>query len=73
MGLRKWNFPIWLCRKPDSGRKDVLACVDGSDASRRMLVQSDSEANPGKAIIRKARPGRFAAVAVGRTGTGMAC
>lgn len=32
-----WNFPIWLCRKLDPGRKDVLACVDGSDASRRML------------------------------------
>ena len=120
-----WNFPIWLCRKPDSGRKDVLACVDGSDASQRMLdhvgfilgqapeqdvtllavsrkgkvgdraaeeilaggrenlaadgVLSERirfkvipEANPGKAIIREAGSGRFAAVAVGRTGTGMA-
>ncbi len=119
-----WNFPIWLCRKPDSGRKDVLACVDGSDASQRMLdhvgfilgqapeqdvtllavsrkgkvgdraaeeilaggrenlaadgVLSERirfkvipEANPGKAIIREAGSGRFAAVAVGRTGTGM--
>jgi len=34
---QQWNFPIWLCRKPDSERKDVLACVDGSDASHRML------------------------------------
>ena len=34
---QQWDFPIWLCRKPDSERKDVLACVDGSDASHRML------------------------------------
>ena len=34
---QQWNFPIWLCRKPDLKRKDVLACVDGSDASHRML------------------------------------
>jgi len=119
-----WNFPIWLCRKPDPGRKDVLACVDGSDASHRMLdhvgfilgqvreqdvmllavsrkgkvgdmVAEDilaksrahlvddgvslerirfkviPEANPGKAIIREARSGRFSVVAVGRTGAGM--
>jgi len=119
-----WNFPIWLCRKPDPGRKDVLACVDGSDASHRMLdhvgfilgqareqivtllavsrkgkvgdrpvedvfnegreilvvdgisperirFKVIQEANPGKAIIREAGAERFAAVAVGRTGTGM--
>ena len=119
-----WDFPIWICRKPDPGRKDVLACTDGSDASHRMLdhtgfilgqareqnvtllavsrkgrvgdrtaedILSESrerlvgdgvsperirlkvvpEANPGKTIIREARSGRFSAVAVGRTGTGM--
>ncbi len=32
-----WDFPLWLCRKPDLKRKDVLACVDGSDAANRML------------------------------------
>jgi nucleotide-binding universal stress UspA family protein len=119
-----WDSPLWLCRKPDPERKDVLACVDGSDASHRMLdhvgfvlgqareqnvtllavsrkgnvgdrvvedilVKSKEtlveagvlserirfkvihEANPGKAIIREAGVERFAAVAVGRTGTGM--
>ena len=120
----QWDFPIWLCRKPDPERKDVLACVDGSDASHRMLdhvgfvlgqardqnvtllavsgkgnvgdrtvedilVKSREslvddgisperihskvihEANPGKAILSEAGVERFAAVAVGRTGTGM--
>ena len=32
-----WDFPLWLCRKPDLQRKDVLACVDGSEAANRML------------------------------------
>ena len=32
-----WDFPLWLCRKPDLKRKDVLACVDGSAAANRML------------------------------------
>jgi len=31
------SFPIWICRLPDGDRKNVLACVDGSEASRRML------------------------------------
>jgi nucleotide-binding universal stress UspA family protein len=121
---QQWDFPIWLCRRPDPERKDVLACVDGSHASRRMLdhvgfvlgsareqnvtllavsrkgkvgdrpvedvlnegreilvvdgispeqirFKVIQEANPGKAIIREAGAERFAAVAVGRTGTGM--
>ena len=34
---KDWGFPLWICRKPDSERKHVLACVDGSDASHRML------------------------------------
>jgi nucleotide-binding universal stress UspA family protein len=27
------NFPIWICRFPEKGRKDVLLCVDGSKQS----------------------------------------
>ena len=34
---QEWGFPLWICRNPDTKRKDVLACVDGSDASHRML------------------------------------
>jgi nucleotide-binding universal stress UspA family protein len=34
---QEWGFPLWICRKPDPERKHVLACVDGSDASHRML------------------------------------
>ncbi len=34
---QEWAFPLWICRNPDTARKNVLACVDGSDASRRML------------------------------------
>jgi len=26
------DFPLWFCRNPDPGRRDVLLCVDGSDA-----------------------------------------
>ncbi|HIJ20079.1 MAG TPA: universal stress protein [Deltaproteobacteria bacterium] len=32
-----WDFPLWLCRKPEPERKHVLACVDGSESSNRML------------------------------------
>ncbi|MBW1783579.1 MAG: universal stress protein [Deltaproteobacteria bacterium] len=115
------DFPLWICRKPDLERKNVLACVDGSKASHRMVdhigfilennekhtvtlvtvakmgkiadkspddilsetgevlrasgISADrihtkviAEANPSKAILKEARG--FAAVAVGRTGTG---
>ena len=34
---QEWGFPLWICRKPDPERHHVLACVDGSDASHRML------------------------------------
>ncbi|WP_147820139.1 universal stress protein [Salidesulfovibrio onnuriiensis] len=30
------SFPLWLCRLPEKGRRDVLLCVDGSDPSDRM-------------------------------------
>lgn len=30
------SFPLWLCRLPEAGRKNVLLCVDGSDPSDRM-------------------------------------
>jgi len=33
---KKVSFPIWLCRKPDVDRKNVLLCVDGSEPSFRM-------------------------------------
>lgn len=26
------DFPLWFCRRPDPGRRDVLLCLDGSDA-----------------------------------------
>jgi len=29
----KCNFPVWVCRNPVLDRKDVLVCVDGSDAA----------------------------------------
>jgi nucleotide-binding universal stress UspA family protein len=34
---QKVSFPIWICRKPAPNRKNVLVCVDGSEASMRML------------------------------------
>jgi len=30
------SFPLWICRLPEKGRKNVLLCVDGSDPSDRM-------------------------------------
>lgn len=32
----KFNFPLWLCRDVDYGRRGVLLCVDDSEAFRRM-------------------------------------
>lgn len=32
----KVGFPIWVCRKENLDRKQVLVCVDGSDAAYRM-------------------------------------
>jgi nucleotide-binding universal stress UspA family protein len=31
------NFPIWICRKPDPEKKGILVCVDGSEASMRIV------------------------------------
>lgn len=42
------DFPIWVCRKPDLERKNVLACVDGSDASARMVDHIGHVLNPEK-------------------------
>jgi nucleotide-binding universal stress UspA family protein len=33
----KSNFPIWICRKPDPAKKGILVCVDGSEASMRIV------------------------------------
>ncbi|MCB2180878.1 MAG: universal stress protein [Desulfobulbaceae bacterium] len=30
------DFPVWICREPEWGRKNVLLCVDGSDSSLRI-------------------------------------
>jgi nucleotide-binding universal stress UspA family protein len=29
--------PMWICREPETGRKNVLVCVDGSEPSYRMV------------------------------------
>ena len=57
--VEKWDFPLWLCRKPDPERKDVLACVDGSAAANRML---DHVAF----ILRQARNQKVTLLAVAR-------
>ena len=42
------NFPLWICKEPEPGRKNVLLCADGSQESLRaadhvgfMLAESD--------------------------------
>ena len=35
--VKKFNFPFWFCRHPAPERKNVLVCVDGSDAAYRMV------------------------------------
>jgi len=42
------NFPLWICKEPEAGRKNVLLCADGSEESLRvadhvgfMLAESD--------------------------------
>jgi nucleotide-binding universal stress UspA family protein len=30
------DFPLWVCRQPEEGRRNVLLCVDGSEPSLRM-------------------------------------
>lgn len=110
-----FRFPVWLCKRPESGRRGVLVCTDGSEASYRMadhagfmlsgqtvqnitlmtvhpdkteaeemLAQAKQRVlknpfpeemiktviskgkNPAKAILKEARKGKYAAVAVGR-------
>jgi nucleotide-binding universal stress UspA family protein len=34
---KRVNFPLWICRMSRLEHKDVLACVDGSDAAYRMV------------------------------------
>ena len=33
---REVDFPIWICRRPEEQRRNVLLCVDGSEPSLRM-------------------------------------
>jgi nucleotide-binding universal stress UspA family protein len=120
---KRCDFPIWICRRPDLERKNVLLCLDGSEASYRMaehvgfiLAEEENQevtfftvkkpgakvkespdsilskskelllsigfpaemaktkvvvsGNVAKAILKEAEQGRYAAVAVGRTGAG---
>jgi nucleotide-binding universal stress UspA family protein len=30
------TFPLWICRQPEEGRKNVLLCIDGSEAGLRI-------------------------------------
>jgi nucleotide-binding universal stress UspA family protein len=34
---RDIDFPIWICRHPEEHRRNVLLCIDGSDAGLRMV------------------------------------
>lgn len=34
---RRIDFPLWICRHPEEGRRNVLLCVDGSEAGLRMV------------------------------------
>jgi nucleotide-binding universal stress UspA family protein len=120
---KKFNFPFWLCRRPEPDRKNMLVCVDGSDAAYRMvdhvgfilgqekkhettlltvkkkgstsgetienifakskehLLNNEfpenmietkviDDGSVAKGIIREANQRKYAAVAIGRTGTG---
>ncbi len=33
---KELTFPLWLCRRPDPERKNILLCMDGSEAAYRM-------------------------------------
>jgi nucleotide-binding universal stress UspA family protein len=33
---RDVSFPLWICRRPEEGRRNVLLCVDESEASLRI-------------------------------------
>ncbi len=52
--------PIWICRKPDSERKGVLVCLDGSEAADRMaehtgLILGTEQPHPVKIFVVKGR------------------
>lgn len=32
-----FSFPLWICHQPDASSQGILVCVDGSDASLRMV------------------------------------
>ncbi|MBU1002335.1 MAG: universal stress protein [Proteobacteria bacterium] len=34
---RQLTVPLWICREPAPGRRNVLLCLDGSEASLRMV------------------------------------
>ena len=46
---RDIDFPIWICRRPEEDRRDVLLCVDGSEPSFRtadhvgFMLQAETE------------------------------
>jgi nucleotide-binding universal stress UspA family protein len=33
---KNYDFPLWLCRVPDTDRRNVLICVDGSEPAYRI-------------------------------------
>jgi nucleotide-binding universal stress UspA family protein len=45
------NFPVWICRHPEAGRRNVLLCVDEDEASMRIadhvgfVLQEETEHN----------------------------
>ncbi len=45
------NFPVWICRHPEAGRKNMLLCVDEDEASMRIadhvgfVLQEETEHN----------------------------
>lgn len=47
----KIDFPVWICRHPETGRRNVLLCVDEDEASMRIadhvgfVLQEETEHN----------------------------
>ncbi|MDY7000563.1 MAG: universal stress protein [Thermodesulfobacteriota bacterium] len=56
------SFPLWVCRKPDFNRKNVLVCVNGSEASCRVAAHAGgmlaAEEGHNVTLLHVARPGR---------------
>jgi len=56
------TFPLWVCRKPDFNRKNVLVCVDGSEAACRVAAHAGlmlaREKEHRVTLLHVARPGR---------------